>query len=245
VAKENSPTGRYYAAIAKRLELARRRADFRAQVGSDYARQQELQKKGMSTGDAATLQEAAMIEQNLDENKVELPETSWDAQKAGNDRIDAAMQRAGNFDACDWTSVTDVMPTIAYQLATDPDVKAADIHVGRPTGVTPDEVQAVRAKRVELARLLGTQYRTDAQLAKEKENQRAASAPASAGPMGPYNECMQTEMKPINDYVEKHKAELDAAQEKNDMTKLMQFADTQQKIMAKASMKCAPLMKTQ
>src|SRR5207249_4697228 len=112
----------------------------------------------------------------------------------------------------------------------------SEINIGRPTGLTPPELAALKARRVELARLLALGYQPDA-------SQRAVedAAGPQTGPLA-YQKCLEREMKPINDWAEAHKAELESAQKRGDTAALMAFANRQTQAGAAAQQKCLPLM---
>ena len=233
IAKENSAIGRYYAAVIKQQDEKRRWNDYQAGVGPDYTKEQEALKKAKG-GDVNGYRVAVEVQRSVQPSDTKLPETSFEDQKAGNDRIDAAMKKAGDFDDCDWSGVTDVVPVVTYAVVQDSTVKPSDVHVGRPTGVSADELAAVRAKRVELAKGLGLSYNTDGRQTK--------SGGADTSPMAAYNLCISIEMKPSLDYTEAHKGEMEAAQKAGDYAKMAEIAAKANDGMLAATNKCQPLM---
>jgi hypothetical protein len=241
IAKENSAIGRYYAAVLKQQDEKRRWNDYQAGIGPDYAKEQEALKKAKG-GDVNGYKVAVEVQRSVQPSDTKLPETSWEDQKAGNDRIDAAMQKAGDFEACDWTGVTDVIPPMAYAVAEDPNVKPSDLHIGRPTGVSADELAAVRAKRVELAKGLGISYKSDAQVKEGTSDRATKSTSVDTSPMAAYNLCISTEMKPSLDYTEAHKGEIEAAQKAGDYAKMAEISSKANDGMLAATNKCQPLM---
>ncbi len=240
ISKENSAIGRYYAAVFKQQDEKRRWNDFQAGVGPDYVREQEAFKKAKT--DVNAYKTVVEIENSVKPSDTKLPELSWDDQKAANDRIDTAMRKAGNFESCDWAGVTDVVPPIAYAVNENPNLKPADVHVGRSTGVSADELAAVRAKRVELAKGLGIGYKTDSVATAEKSGRATKPVVVGNDPMAAYSLCTQTEMKPSQDYIAAHQAEIDAAQKTGDYQKVAEISAKANDGMLAATNKCQPLM---
>ena len=240
IAKENSAAGRYYAAVLKQQDEKRRWNDFQAGVGPDYAREQEAFKKAKT--DVNAYKTVVEIEQSVKPSETKLPELSWDDQKTANDRIDVAMQKAGNFEACDWAGVTDVVPAVTYAINENPSAKPSDVHVGRSTGVSADELAAVRAKRVDLAKGLGIAYKTDSVATAEKSGRATKRVEVGNDPMAAYRLCTEVEMKPSQDYIAQHQAEIDAAQKSGDYQKVAEISAKANEGMLAGSTKCQPLM---
>jgi|GEM_PF-693785 len=240
ISRENSAIGRYYAAVLKRDEENRRWNDYQAGVGPDYAKEQEALKKAKT--DVTAYRTVVAIQSSMKPSETKLPDVSFDEQKAGNDRIEAAMQKAGNFESCDWTGVIDVIPPIAYAVNENPSLKPADVHVGRSTGVSADELAAVRAKRIELAKGLGIAYKSDSVGTAGKSAKSDRPVASGNDPMAAYSLCTQVEMKPSQDYLAAHQAEIDAAQKSGDYQKVAEISAKANEGMMAGQNKCQPLL---
>jgi hypothetical protein len=240
IAKENSAMGRYYAAMFKQQDEKRRWNDFQAGVGPDYVREQEAFKKAKT--DVNAYKTVVEIEQSVRPSDTKLPETSFEDQKTANDRIDAAMRKAGNFEDCDWAGVNDVVPAVTYAISENPNLKPADVHVGRSTGVSADELAAVRAKRMDLAKGLGIAYKSDSVATAEKSGRATKRIEVGTDPMAAYNLCTQIETKSSLDYIAQHQAEIDAAQKTGDYQKVAEISAKANEGMVVANTKCQPLM---
>ncbi len=240
IAKENTPTGQYYAALIQQRSLERRRNDFDAQVGPDWDKYLALQKKAQ-TGDMAAAQEMPSVAPNP--QSVTLPSLPWETQKAANDRLDVAAEHAGDFDYCAWTSVVDVMPTLVSVLARDPSATSQQISAwGHPNGFSAAEIAAVKPQRIVLARLLIVSYKTDAMIAAQNAPPPAPAMPAGAGAGSAssmtFAACMQKESAAATQYSIDHKSEMEAAQKAGDTAKLMQIAQTISQMQSAAMAKC-------
>jgi hypothetical protein len=236
MAQEDTPTGRYYAAFLKREAAEARLAEYRAGRGPDYARYQELNKKGMA-GDAAAMQQAMQVEQELSPERIKLPELEWDNQRKADTRLDRVMAEASGFDKCDWPVVMEFFPRAAGVVVDNPNPKGEQLNTGwRSSPLSADEVKVLRARRPELAKAFGWEL-PEAKAAAEKRKQEQAKREfAEANPMAA---CMEREMKPFNDKIEKRQAELEAAQKRGDTAALMAFSQEMQAAQLAAAQKCA------
>jgi hypothetical protein len=241
IAKENSPTGQYYAALMQQRSLQRRENDFDNQLGPDWDKYLALQKR-VQSGDTSAARQMQGVKP--DPQSVTLPHLPWETQKAGNDRLDVAAEHAADFDYCGWTAVVDVMPMLVGALANNPNATSQQISAwGHPNGFSAAEIAAVKAHRIELARLLGVRYKSDAMLAAQNAPPPAAAMPAGAAAtagMGSmtFAACFQKESKPAQDYAAAHKADMEAAQKAGDTAKLMQYAQTMSQLQNAAMAKC-------
>lgn len=168
LARENTPVGRYFAAQVTQDSLDRRKLDFDGGTGPDWARRQELQRRAM-TGDMGAAQEMSALAQSIDQH-VPMPQVDdWSTMNAANSRLDTLMWQAGGFESCDWLALVEFLPQTVGAIATTPDKGVADMpNAGTPAAVREDELAAIKAHRVELARLLKVEYKSDEWLAAER-----------------------------------------------------------------------------
>lgn len=216
LAKEPGPTGAYYAAVLKRQAVQRRRDEYDLHRGPDWQKQQALTKRLMA-GDTAAIRASATLGESLEPSHVEVPQLSWDDQQQGNARMDSTMKAAGQFTDCDWLSLGERLPRLAWTLIDDPDSKAF-----KDWG-TASEAAAVRPRVVELARAMQIKYVSPAdkaRLAKEEADAKAAAAaPPTTG--DPFLDCVA---KAQAEWAKRHKAEMDKAQESQDVAALMSIS---------------------
>lgn len=240
MARENSPTGRYFAARLARDSAARRRHDFESGVGPDYQRAQQLQ-AAMMQGDANASTALTRLHTEVNGDEPDLPQTDWNAQQSANAHLDSIMMEGAGMSAGEWAYTNDVMLKLVNWTANSAVGEDTVVQrIAQSAQVTAAEVRAVGARRIELARALAQPYETDAELA--AANQPALDPAASADPNARYNACQQTEMKPIMDEAERRKTELETAAKNNDTTKLMDFANRMVAAQQAATLKCAPLL---
>jgi hypothetical protein len=235
LAKEPGQTGAYYSALLKRQAVQRRRDEYDLHKGPDWERHKALQKsqqKKMMQGEPTyqeDFQQDAQLTQSLDPNQVKLPELEWETQRQGNERLDAAMMKAGGFSECDWAGgASERLPRLVWFLANDPDTK--DLQGAG----SPQEGAAVKARLAELARGLGYRYISPADKARlkaeEEEAKRQANQPPSTG--DPQRDCMA---KVQTDFYAAHKAEFDAAEKSKDVNAAMKLSQQMALEMAKCS----------
>ena len=175
IARENTPEGRYYARVLLHDSLARRHAAFQRHYGPDWERYQRLRSAPPST-DAnvmmRNMQAANQVEQDIDENRVRVAEVEWEGQEDANKRIDVVAMDGGGFDVCSWRAIGEVIPQVVAVVCNDrvegrEERAASDVLVplGRPDGLHPAELRAIRAHALELARGLNVDCPTDAEVA--------------------------------------------------------------------------------
>jgi hypothetical protein len=213
LAKEPGPTGAYYSAALKREALQRRKDEFDLHRGPDWEKSKAIQKR-LATGDTAAITAYVRFGHEMDPYSVQVPPLDWDAQEKANAKVDSAMKAAGQFSDCDWLGIGEKLPRIVYILADNPSAKDFQGFA------TASEGAAVKPRFLELARGLGIKYvspEDKARLKKEEEDAAAAAAviPSTGDPRLDCTSRYQSE------WVKRHKAELDKAQESQDMATVM------------------------
>lgn len=237
LSKEGGETGRYYAAVLRRRELARREQAFQRNQGPDYERYKALYARGMQ-GDGAAMQEAMRIPPSLDPDQVPLPSLDWKTQRSADGRLEKAMAGGGEFTPCEWTQVVEVLPRAAALIVQNPEPRGDDLRLPyRQTPLSPAEVAALRGNRLALAEALGMDPRTEA----EKRRDQEAAALAQQPPKSPYQACLEKELMATQKYFEANKDKLEKAQAAGDQATLMEFAQKQQEATMAAAQKCAQL----
>jgi hypothetical protein len=243
LARENSPIGRYFAATVKRDSLQRRQNEYKAETGPDFERASQLQAV-IQRGDANAYKDLDQLQRSLDPSQVEIPEADWNAQRQGNNQLDSIAMTGGGFSAGEWAYVNDKFPPLVGQMSwhgavDDSLVKA----IAQSMAVAEGEVRLVRARRVELARALAMGYRTDAMIAKEKEDAKRSEETANGQQnANTYNGCLQAELKPMQEEAERRKTELETAAKNEDIAKLTEWANRVMAYQTAATQKCAPLL---
>lgn len=237
LAQEHTPLGQYYAARMRRDSAERRYAAYNAQTGPDYERAQQLM-AAMQRGDTTAPMKLAQLGTEVS-TMPDVPEVDWSAQQAANAHMDTVMMQGAGYDAGEWAYLIDKVPPVVGLLANTGTADTVVARVAQTVNITPDEVRAIGVRRVELARALGWSAQTDEDLAR-------ASKPATENPANDpsknYNACMAEGIKPIQEEAERRKAELEAAQQAGDMTKLVDFANRVTAAQQAATVKCAPLL---
>lgn len=238
LARENSSTGRYFAAVIVRDSLIRRHNLFNADSGPDYDRYRQLM-AAYQRGDTTAGHAMTDLAHEIDPTRIQIPESDWSAQRAGNARLDSTMKRAGGFSDAEWGYVNDLMPRVvammAYNAARDDSMVTA---IAQNTSITEDEVRAVRARRVELSQALGMSWKSVSGL--ERAAREASEFQKDFE--NPYASCIQREMQPIMQEADRRRSELEAAQKNGETQKLMDFANRMSAAQMAASQKCAPLL---
>lgn len=243
LARENSAIGQYFAAVLKRDSLQYRQNEYRAETGPDFEKSRQIH-AAMQRGETNAYQDLDRLQRSIDPDQVDIPSADWSAQRQGNGRLDSAAMIGSGFSAAEWAYVGDLVPRVVGLMAHNGAVDdSMTVSIGRSVNIKPEEVVIVRASRVELSRALLIGYRTEAQIAAQKENarqeERAEEANADANT---YNGCLANEMKPIQEEAERRRAELETAQKNNDTAKLMEFANRVMVVQTAAAQKCAPLL---
>ena len=194
LARQNTPVGRYFAAQVTNDSLERRRLDLDGGVGPDYTRRLALQQR-MARGDATAIPEMQALAQEMD-RRVTVPTVSdWNSMNAANSHLDTVMVHAGGFESCDWTALVEFLPQTINAIAQNPSKTAADLpNAGTPGAIRADELEAIRAHRVELARLLKISYKSDAMIAEEARAK--AQQDSTQGAMATWMACRQRVMGP-------------------------------------------------
>ena len=242
LARENTPIGQYFAAVVKRDSLQRRQNDYRAETGPDWARSQQLQ-AAMMQGNTDAARQHQQLQAEMDPNKVELPQADWNAQKEGNYQLDSIAMVGGGFSAGEWAYIIDQVPPLLGLMTFDGAETDSLINaiVLAKRNISADQVKAVRARRLELARALVMSYRTDAMIAREGDERRRAGRSNEPDPKT-YNGCLTIEMKPVSDSMAKRQPEIDEAAKRNDVAKLSEIAGQLAVLQSAAAQKCAPLL---
>jgi hypothetical protein len=241
LAKEPGDVGRYYTAYNRRRAVLRQREEFRLHRRPAWERYRERQKaiyKRLMNGDAKAPNELTALDQEVNPPVPDLPELAWESQQQGNTRVQTAMLEAGEFSECDWQRVSGdppAIPMLTNWLVTKHEAKAGESVSDPGVPATAAEIKAVDARLPELIRALDIQYTTAAdrtQLAADSVMlEKEAKQPIETG--NPVTDCMN---KANAEFLEKHKAELEAASKKKDQAEAMRLAQLQ----AKATAKCKP-----
>lgn len=171
LAQQNSPVGRYFAAQLLQDSQERRKNDFVAQTGPDWARRDVLWRR-MMNGDASASQELSALSQEV-ERRTTLPDVDWSQMSAANARIDTVTMQGGGFSACDWRAVGEAIPGAVAQIARDPSAPIAAVGQG---GLTDEGIAAVKTHRMQLVRLLKLDYKSDEMIARAQRDSTAQSA---------------------------------------------------------------------
>jgi hypothetical protein len=227
VAREPGETGQYWTAWLKRRDIERRKREYDLHRGPDYQKLRALQARFMG-GDASAQREQQALVEELNPNRIELPDLGWETQQQGNQRADKAQREAGGFSECDWTNgIVERLPRMTYSLL---DGSADGERLALETG-TKAEVAALKARIPDLARVMELSYQTEAerrQIAKEDSlaNQRMLESQ-----LGPERSCA---VRASNEFMARHKAEFDQANEKGDTAALTRLS----LLMAQEQQKC-------
>jgi hypothetical protein len=176
-------------------------------------------------GDQSAAQEQAQLDKSLDPNQVAMPELSWDDQKAANDTLGIAMTGASGFSACDWQDLGERIPWIVSTLVNDPNAKDFQGYG------TEKDAAVIRPRVPELAHALGIKYVSPEDKARMKATDDSAAAAATAG-VDPMGTCMA---KVQQDFMQEHKAEMDALRKKGDNSGLLALISQMQE---QANTKC-------
>ena len=238
---ENTPAGRYYAAQFRKEAFDRRVAEYRAKRGPDYEREQELYAR-VSRGDSTAYQ-AYSHSHDWQSDGPELPQLEWSDQQAATAHMDSVGMQAAGYSAGEWMYLGEKIPVVAWYVSDRQMTDSTVAEMMERTGLKAAEVRVIGARRIEIARANGWPYKTDEQIAQEaaEERERPRREAAAADPTKDYGACIQQEMKPIMDEADRRKAELDAARQAGDMTKLVDFANRVSAAQMAATQKCAPL----
>jgi hypothetical protein len=238
---ENTPAGRYYAAQFRKEAFDRRLAEYRAKRGPDYEREQQLFAR-ISRGDTTAIQAYTHVNEWQGQNP-EVPDLEWSDQQAATAHMDSVGMQAAGYSAGEWMYLGEKIPVVAWYVSDRKMTDSAVAEMTERTGLKAAEVRAIGARRIELARAAGWPFKTDEELAAERagEANRSQREAAAADPTKDYNACFSQEMKPIMDEADRRKAELDAARQAGDMTKLVDFANRVSAAQMAATQKCAPL----
>jgi len=227
LARERGETGQYWTAWLKRREIERRQREYKLHRGPDYQKYRAILTRLMS-GDTTAAREGGQLEQELDPNRIAVPEVKWETQAQGNGRLDAAQREAGGFSECDWTNgVVERLPLMVLYLA---DASADGERLALERG-TKAEVAAVRARVPELAKALEISYQTEAERLQLAREDSLATQRALESQLSPADVCAQ---RAGLDFAKKHKDELDAAQKQGDTAALMRLG----LLMAQEQQKC-------
>ncbi len=227
LAREPGETGRYWTAWLKRREIERRKREYDLHRGPDYQKFRALHARLM-TGDAAALQEQQALAEELNPNRVELPDLGWETQQQGNHRADKAQRDAGGFSECDWTNgIVERVPHMAYSLM---DGSAEGEQTALQRG-TKAEVAALKARVPDLARVLELPYQTEAERRQIAREDSLANQRAYESQVGPEQACAT---RVGGEFMAKHKAEFAQANEKGDTQALMRLG----MLMAQEQQKC-------
>lgn len=231
LAKEPGKTGAYYAALLKRQEVVRRKAEYDLHRGPDWDKAKAL-KQRLIKGDGTAAREQAALEESLQPGRVEQPEPDWENVAKGSARVDSTMRVAGGFSVCDWKDLSERLPWMVGLLLDDPNTKdlqgfgtAKDAAVIRPR--LPELAQALQLTLVtaEDRARLQADAEADAKAKKEAEEQGPTTGDAEA-------DCKtRVQMKWAKD----HEKELDAAQKKQDMTTMLRLSQELNTEMAKCT----------
>jgi hypothetical protein len=242
VARENSSTGRFFAARLKRDSLQRRQNDFRAETGPDWTRYQQLL-ADQQKGDTSAVSALMRLQASMDPDQVTIPDGDWNAQRAGNVKLDSVMKIASGLSDGEWGYVNDQIPRIAYMMAHNGALDDTTVaRIAQSSSVTPDEVKVVRARRVELARAFTVSYRSDEQIKRVESPETETAKSDSMATANSYNGCMVHELAPIQAEGERRRAELETAQKNGDTQKLIEFGQRVATAQQAAMQKCAPLL---
>jgi hypothetical protein len=238
LSQENTEVGRYYAAQQRKEAAQQRENEYNAGRGPDAQRYQQLL-AAMQQGDTTAVPKMTQLLQSI-QDTVTVPELDWSTQQSANAHLDSLMMQASGYSAGEWAYLNDKLPGIVgYVAENNAKDDSVVTRLAQTYSITPAEVRAINARRIELARGYGWPFRTDEQLA---EAGRPAKPAPAEDPTKNYNACLTQEMKPIMDEADRRKAELDAAQQAGDMTKLVEFANRVSQAQMAATQKCAPLM---
>jgi hypothetical protein len=225
--KESGETGKYYAAFNRHRVMLRRRWAFEAHKGPDWERYKALKKRA-DANDSKALQDQDAIQREIRDDPP-LPEVSWDAQKAGNDRLDQAMREGSGLSECDMPQANEkilrMVSTLTYQGG-NPDQDLQGI-------ATKDEVKAVRSRLDELATALDYQYLTpedQARVAADKKQEEAdkQQKEKAASEGSPMQQCLRKVQ-------EKYAKQMEAAQKAQDNAAVMKLSQAMAPEMAKCS----------
>lgn len=178
LARENSPVGHYFAGKLLSDSVERRRNDYRAQVGPDWEREQQLN-AALMRGDTSAASALPRLQASLNA-QVDIPESDWNTQRAATAHMDTVMMQAAGLSAGEWAYVWDPMYRLVGMTAYSGVAEDSVVEeIARSMNLTPAEVRAGGARRIELARALVYRYRTDAQIAARAENSGRAHKTAT------------------------------------------------------------------
>ncbi len=236
LAKEPGEVGHYYTVYNQRQVIQRQKEDHRLHrrpAWESYHQRRKAIYQRLMKGDMKAQAELEALEQEVNPTLPSLPENAWESTRQGNARMDSVMLKAGGFSECDWKRIAGDPPTISYIVSNlvSNRAAAADNLKGVATAA---EIKAVDPRLPELARALGYDYETAAdraQLAADSVMlEKEAKQPVLTG--DPMTDCVN---KASAEFMEKHKAEFEAASKKSDQTELMRLAQLQSKEAAKCS----------
>jgi hypothetical protein len=222
LAREPGKTGAYYSALLQQQAITRRKAEYDLHRGPDWEKHKALEKRYMSEATAGkdptpTMHEDHALIESLNPGRVQVPELEWEDQQKASARVDSTMRVAGGFSQCDWTDLGERLPRMVGLLVNDPKTKDFQGYG------TEKDAAAIRPRVPELARAMGMTYvspEDKARLKKEEDDAKAAAAaPRTTG--DPRLDCMA---KVQGEWAKRHKAEMDAAQEKEDVATLMKLS---------------------
>jgi hypothetical protein len=220
LSKQPGDVGKYYSAYLRKRELRRRNEVFNLHKGPDWEKYQAILKR-MYAGDPKASEEQLALSQEMDANNLQVPDLPWETQQKGTTQIDDSMRVAAGFSQCDWTNgVQERLPRIVDYLTADP-VDQSYVK----TLATPKEASAVQAHLPELARGLEIRYTSPEDKARLEAE---AKQPATTG--NAQQDCV---IKASQEFSDKHKPELDAAQKSQDMNALVTLSQLQAMAMAK------------
>jgi hypothetical protein len=216
LAKEPGPTGAYYAAVLKRRAMEKRKEEFDLRRGPDWKRFEALQNR-LTQGDTTVIQEYATFPRTIDPNSVEIPQLAWEDQQKTSAKWDSTVRVTGKFSDCDWLDLGERLPRLVGTVIQDPDAK--DFQGWGTAG----EAAAVKPRIIELGRALGFKVESPEVQARRRQLAKEDSAKAAVGPSSG-NAQVDCIARVHAEYARAHKKELDAAQEKQDMTTVMRLS---------------------
>jgi hypothetical protein len=223
LAKQPGDTGKYWSAYLRAQQQQQRKLEFDAHRGPDWQKYQGYQAR-IEKGDTTAVQPMVAIQRDVDA-QVQMPDVSWEVQRAGNNRLDEVKRQAGGFSVCDWTNgIQEKLPRTVQALANNDDQKQVEQQLSGQ--VTPAEISAVKPKLSELARELGIRYRSPEDRKREQQEQQAAVQRQ----MDPRSACL---VKASQAFADAHKTELEAAQKAGDVNAMLKLSQLQQAEMAK------------
>lgn len=239
LAREDSPTGRYYAAVLQRDSIARRNNDFKAETGPDWDRHVQLA-AASARGDTGAARAMVALEAALDTH-VDVPENDWNTQKAANAHMDTVMMTGSGLSAGEWAYLWDPMAKLVGWVALAGVSDSSVAQIEQNMLLKPAEIRAVGARRIELARVAAWPYRTDVQIAAGPASDTGRAR--KTVDTNTYSGCLTNELKPLTDEAERRKDEFEAVQKNGgDMSKLLEFTNRFMVAQQAATEKCGPLL---